>query len=153
MATSGTMIVRPSFGSARITFVPALDSGLTNSATNSARWWQAGRSLWVEGGFTMSGGGGGASEPVTIGLPLVNGVQLLIDTTQLSTGTVTTNNGGPSLGNAVWFQAGTGWRPVYPTYNTTSTIRFFEIDQIFAASQLGDGDGLHYMYSVPIVGW
>lgn len=151
ITSTGTLALGLDHGS-RTSFTPVLDSGLTNSATNAAKYWRVNNTLWVEGGFTMTGNGG-ATETVTVALPLVSAVQLLIDTAQLSTGTTTTNNGGPSLGSCIWFQAGTGWRPLYPTFDSTSTIRFYMADQVFAANQLNTGDGIHYMYSVPIVGW
>lgn len=151
LTTNGTLALSLVNGT-RTTYVPVLDAGLTNSTGNTAKYWRVNGTLWVEGGFTMTGNGG-ATETLTIALPAPGAVQLLIDTAQLSTGTSAGNGTGPILGTCVWFQSGVAWRPLYPTYNTTSTIRFYEVDQIFAADQLNVSDGLHYLFSVPIVGW
>ncbi len=132
----------------RTAYIPILDSGLTNSATNAAFWWRIGDSLYVEGGFTLTGGGG-AAEAVTVRIPL----GLAIDNNKLSTGTAAANGTGPVLGAGVWFDSGNGWLFIYPTYATTTTVRFYMNTQVLAADQLANGDGIHYSFSVPIVGW
>lgn len=151
VTTNGTLVLALDHG-ARTSYAPVLQTGFTNTTSNAAKFWRVNGTLWVEGGFMMTGGGGTGSACI-ITLPVVSAVQLLIDTAQLSTGTTATNAGGPHLGMATWFQAGTGWRPVYATYDTTSTIRFFEIDQVFNCDLLNNNDGFHYLFSVPIVGW
>lgn len=133
----------------RVAYTPTLDAGMTNVATNAAFWWRIGDSIYIEGGFTISGGGGGAAETITVSLPS----GLLVNTAKLSTGTSTTNPGGPLFGACVWFQQGAAWRVVWPTYSTTSNFRFYNNTQIFSADQLGDGDGVHYNINLPISGW
>lgn len=149
MLNSGVASALQVIVTSRAAYTPTLDAGMTNIATNAAFWWRVADTLYVEGGFTIAGGGGGAVETITVSLP----VGLLIATNKVSTGTTVSNAGGPHFGECTWFQAGVAWRSVWPTYNTTSTIRFYETDQVFAANQLGDGDGVHFLFNVPIVGW
>lgn len=135
-------------GTKRVSYTPVLDSLLVNTTANAAKWWRINDTLYIEGGFTMSGSGTGA-ESVTIALPS----GLVIDTAKLSTGTAAANGTGPVLGNGHWFQSGTGWLFLVPTYATTTTIRFYMNSQVLAASQLLISDGVHYEIHVPIVGW
>lgn len=133
-------------------YTPVLDSGITNVDGNSAFWWRVANRINIEGTITFSGNGGGA-EDITVALPLVNAVQLLWDTAQLSGGTATSNKAASMMGWGYYFIQGSGWKFIYPVYNSTSTVYFVENTQHVQASGLNNGDGLRYFLTGPIAGW
>lgn len=132
-----------------VAFAPTLNNAISTIATaNVSMWRRVGDTLEVQGGFTMPGATS-SSDAITHSIPAT----LTIDTTKISSAAAVGNATSPMLGPSLWFQAGTGWRPLYSTYGTTTTLRLFMIDQPFASSQLQPGDGVHFKFSVPIVEW
>ncbi len=141
-------------GTQRTYFDPALDSGITGSIVSRAFWWRDGNNLNVEGTITFQGAGAGtANEAITIGLPVISSTQLLINTTQLSNGTCSTNQGATQLGYAHYFISGSGWKFLYPVFNTTGAVKFVENNQALSTGQLNAGDGIKYFITAPIIGW
>lgn len=133
-----------------VSYTPAVSSA-TNMSARPALWHRIGKMMYIEGTITMGGAGDSGSQ-LSVALPLVNGVQSLIDTDYLSNGT-TAGNGGTLVGVGEWFDSGTGYKFLFLTFLTTSTIGFRENPGLLVPTSLANADVVKWRVSVPIVGW
>lgn len=151
MAISGLINLGGPVLTHRQSYNPTLDAGLTN-ATSTAEWWRVGQHVFVEGTIALSGNGGGAEDLVVTFLSDAL-LGYVIDTSVLSGGTSSTNQLSTMLGYGYWFIQGSGWKFIYPSYNSTTSVFFVENTQHIQASELNSGDGFKYFIQAPIVGW
>lgn len=147
MATSGSIDLTVPLISNPVAYTPTLDSGITNTVINTAYWYRVGESVFINGLLTFNGNGG-AAEEFTISLP--SGI--IINTAVLAGGTATSNQGATMLGFGYWFIQGSGWKFVYPNFNTTGSVFFVENTQHIQAAEFNNGDGFRYEIIVPILG-
>ncbi len=134
----------------RVAYTPTLDSGISGSITSTAFWWREGQHINITGLITFSGAdGGGAAEDITVALPQ----GLTIYTNSLPGGTANSNQAGSQLGYGHYFIQGSGWKFIYPIFNTTNSVYFIENTQHITAAQMQPGDGVKYFIQAPVVGW
>ena|SRR3990167_8588108 len=131
---------------------PVFNSGLINVGSSVGFYYRLEDRMFMNGGFGMMGSGSSAVA-VKISLPIVDGVQLTINTAKLSGGDSTTNQESTMLGSGQWFDAGTAFKDLDVLFHGTSTVQFNENPGILASSQLATGDGIKYDFSVPISQW
>lgn len=129
---------------------PSSFSATWNNATNSSDTtfsYRDGKFLHIHAYLTWSGAGDGA--PLSVDLDGAEGVNPVIDTAALASGTT---SGAMLDGLCMWIDA-TVWREVYPTYVDTNTVGFSWINGTLNGSGFASGDTFSVHFKVPIVGW
>lgn len=131
----------------RVAYTPTLSAGATNITANTAFWWRDNQHMFIDWQITF-GGDGGTGADATITIPTG-----AIDTSVLCGGTDTSNKAASMVGQGYYFIQGAGWKFLYGSFATTTTLYFIENSQHLQWNQLHDGDGVRMTIRVPIVGW
>lgn len=122
-------------------------SGTTNVSSRLYSYCRMGKYMIFDGIVTWTGAGDAGTFTVTVP------DSYTIDTNFLPNGTDTTNAGASVLGSGIWYDAGVGWKVIYPEFATTTTIRFSNTSALFAASVTANGDSIKFNIRIPISGW
>lgn len=131
-------------------YTPTTFTPSTNATINYLTWYQEDKFLVIDARISWSTTGAAGS--VILGIDGIPGSPQ-IDTTWLN-GTNGDNSTDSHLGDALWYDAGVGWKAVWITYNNATSMKFATSSQILAGTQMGALDNLKIaQLRLPIVGW
>lgn len=117
----------------------------TGISSSSFLWYRDGKYVYIDGQILFSGAGPSAA--LTITLPN----SYTIDTAFLPGGTATSNAGASGLGNgdSFWFQNAVAWKSIWPKFNDTTHIGFWNSTQAFFQDQQTASSGLNIHIRFP----
>lgn len=135
----------------RQSIVPVYDTGMTNSVTSSLWLWREGQHLCGDGKISFAAQAA-VGETLTISVQNFPGFTSF-DINSLPGGALNTNQGTSLVGYSYWFIQGSGWKFLYPAYNTSNSFYFVENTQVLQANEPNTGDAINYYIKVPVTGW
>lgn len=125
-------------------YTPTLNA-TTNVSYREAFWRQVGDSIEIAGRLTYSGVGDNSA--ITIALPS----GLAIDTAKLATAAAETT----PLGQAMWFDTGTGVKDAAVVYKDTTSVYIngTGTNGAINSNTMAASDRIEFTFKVPITGW